>query len=310
MHVAPYGGPEDGRVMDGVAQEIDVETGEVLFAWRSLDHVGPEESYSAPAPDLEGAYDYFHINSIEEDGEDHLLISARRTSAVYKVDRRTGEVAWRLGGKRSAFEMGDGAVFAFQHDARRQPDGTITLFDNRGADMDDQSRGIRLKLDEEAMTATLVQEFTHPEKPFATYQGNVQVLLNGNVFVGWGSAPYLTEHDADGNLLFDAGFPPEVESYRAFRSPWSCRPEGAPDLAGESGSQGRVTLYVSWNGATEVASWEVLAGPDLDELEAVGEAPRMGFETAITFNTEEPYVAVRAKDRSGRALGAPRAMRR
>jgi hypothetical protein len=310
MDLSPYGGPEDGRVMDGVAQEIDIESGEVLFEWRSLDHVGPEESYSAPASDLEEAYDYFHINSIEEDGEDHLLISARRTSAVYKVDRRTGEVAWRLGGKRSDFEMGEGAVFAFQHDARRQPDGTITLFDNRGADMDDQSRGIRLKLDEEAMTATLVQEFTHPEEPFATYQGNVQVLLNGNVFVGWGSAPYLTEHDADGNLLFDAGFPPEVESYRAFRSPWSCRPEGAPDLAGESGPQGRVTLYVSWNGATEVASWEVLVGPDLDELEAVGEAPRMGFETAITFNTEEPYVAVRAKDRSGRALGAPRAMRR
>jgi arylsulfotransferase ASST len=229
---------------------------------------------------------------------------------VYRVDRRTGEVAWRLGGKKSDFEMGEGTVFAFQHDARRQPDGTITLFDNRGAAMDDQSRGIRLKLDEEAMTATLVQEFTHPEEPFATYQGNVQVLPNGNVFVGWGSAPYLTEHDADGELLFDAGFPPEVESYRAFRSPWTGRPDGAPDLAGESGSQGRVTLYASWNGATEVASWEVLAGPKLEELEAVGEVPRMGFETAITFNTEEPYVAVRAKDRSGRALGAPRAMRR
>jgi hypothetical protein len=301
MDLSPYGGPEDGLVMDGVAQEIDIESGEVLFEWRSLDHVGPEESYSAPASDLEGAYDYFHINSIEEDGENHLLISARRTSAVYRVDRRTGEVVWRLGGKKSDFEMGEGTVFAFQHDARRQPDGTITLFDNRGAAMDDQSRGIRLKLD---------GEFTHPEESFATYQGNVQVLPNGNVFVGWGSAPYLTEHDADGELLFDAGFPPEVESYRAFRSPWTGRPDGAPDLAGESGSQGRVTLYASWNGATEVASWEVLAGPKLEELEAVGEAPRMGFETAITFNTQEPYVAVRAKDRSGRALGAPRAMRR
>ena len=310
MDLSSYGGPEDGLVIDGMAQEIDIESGEVLFEWRSLDHVDPEESYSAPAPELEAAYDYFHINSIEEDGEDHLLISARRTSAVYKVDRESGEVAWRLGGKRSDFEMGEGADFAFQHDARRQPDGTITLFDNRGADMDEQSRGIRLRLDEEAMTATLLQEFTHPEGPLATYQGNVQVLPNGNVFVGWGSAPYLTEHDGDGTLLYDAGFPREVESYRAFRSPWTGRPAGGPDLAGESGPQGRVTLYASWNGATEVASWEVLDGPGVEDLEAVGEAPRKGFETAITFNTEEPYVAVRAKDRSGRALGVPRAMRR
>jgi len=110
MDLSSYGGPEDGLVIDGMAQEIDIESGEVLFEWRSLDHVDPEESYSAPAPDLEAAYDYFHINSIEEDGEDHLLISARRTSAVYKVDRESGEVAWRLGGKRSDFEMGEGRI--------------------------------------------------------------------------------------------------------------------------------------------------------------------------------------------------------
>ncbi|HEV2093220.1 MAG TPA: arylsulfotransferase family protein [Rubrobacter sp.] len=310
MDLSAYGGPKDGAVMDGVAQEIDIETGEVLFEWHSLEHVGLEESFYEPEPDLVEAYDYFHINSIEEEGEDHLLISARRTSAVYKVDRRTGEVVWRLGGKRSDFEMGEGARFAYQHDARRQPDGTITLFDNRGAAMDEQSRGIRLKLDEEAMTATLLQEFVHPEQPFAIYQGNVQVLPNGNVFVGWGSAPYLSEHDGEGKVLFDAGFPPEVESYRAFRFPWRGRPQGDPALAVESGPEDRVTLYASWNGATEVASWEVLAGSTAGDLKPVGSAPRKGFETAITFSTEEPYVAARAKDRSGKLLGVSRTLRR
>jgi len=310
MDLSPYGGPQDGVVVEGVAQEIDVESGEVLFEWHSLDHVDPEESYSVPVPGSEEPYDYFHINSIEEDGEDHLLVSARRTSTVYKIDRRTGEVAWRLNGKRSDFEMGEGATFAFQHDARRQPDGTITLFDNRGADMEEQSRGIRFGIDEGAMTATLQHEFTHPEEPFATYQANVQVLPNGNVFVGWGSAPYLTEHDGEGNLIFDAGFPPEVESYRAFRFPWTGRPQAAPDLAGESESGDRVTLYASWNGATEVASWQVLAGPEEGKLKPVGEAPRMGFETAIAVDTKAPYVAVRAKDRSGRTLGDPRVIRR
>lgn len=309
MDLSSVGGPEDGSVLDGIAQEIDIETGEVLLEWHSLKHVGLEESSYEPTPDLVNAYDYFHINSIGVYDEDHLLISARRTSAVYKIDRRTGEVVWRLGGKRSDFEMGEGARFAYQHDARTHADGTITLFDNRGAAMNEQSRGIVLDLDEDAMKATLLQEFTHPEEPFATYQANVQVLPNANVFVGWGSAPYLSEYDGEGELLFDARFPPEVESYRAFRSPWTGRPQGDPDLAAEFGAEGRVTAYASWNGATEVVTWEVLAGPVPDSLESLGSAPRKGFETGISFPTEEPYVAVRAKDRSGRMLGTSEAVK-
>ena len=135
--------------------------------------------------------------------------------------------------------MGEGTRFAFQHDARRQEDGTITLFDNRGADMGEPSRGIRLRLDEEAMTATLLQEYTLPGDPFATYQGNVQDLPNGYVFVGWGSAPFLSEHDRDGRLLFEARFPEGVESYRAFRPPGgACRttaPLSPPKMAPKTG---------------------------------------------------------------------------
>ncbi|MDQ3317753.1 MAG: arylsulfotransferase family protein, partial [Actinomycetota bacterium] len=252
----------------------------------------------------------FHINSIEVDDDDNLLVSARRTSAVYKLDRESGEVIWRLGGEKSDFTMGQDAQFAYQHDVRRRSDGALTLFDNRGERMDEPSRGVALELDEDAMTATLLREYIHPTETFAIFQGNVQTLPNGNAFVGWGSAPYLTEHDADGKLLFDARFPPEVESYRAFRFPWTGRPQGDPDLVAEFGTEGRVMLYVSWNGATEVSSWEVLAGPGAGDLSPVGDAPRKGFETAISFKTEEPYVAVRAKDRSGRVLGASRAMRR
>jgi len=310
MDLSSMGGPKEGAVIDGIVQEVDIETGEVLFEWHSLDHVDLEESYYEPLPDLEGPFDYFHVNSVGEDGDGHLLVSARRTSAVYKVDRRTGEVVWRLGGKRSDFEMGQGASFAYQHDARRHPDGTVTIFDNRGENMDEQSRGIRLKLDEAAMTANLLREYTHPHEPFAIYQGNVQALPGGNVFVGWGSAPYLSEFDRDGKLLFDARFPPEVESYRAFRCPWEGLPQDDPALAVEPGPDDEVTLYASWNGATEVATWEVLAGPGPDELKPVGSAPRKGFETAITVPTGEPYVGVRAKDRSGRVLGSARAIKR
>ncbi len=310
MDLSPLGGPERGSVIDGIAQEVDIETGEVVFEWHSLEHVGLGESLSAPTPGLRDSFDYFHINSIDVDDDGNLLVSARRTSAVYKIDRETGEVIWRLGGEKSDFEMGPGARFAYQHDARRCPDGTISVFDNRGLDMGEPSRGVVLELDEGSMKATLVQEYTHPDSPFAPYQGNVQTLPNGNVFVGWGSAPYLSEYGPDGGLLFDARFPPESESYRAFRSQWRGFPEDLPAVVAEFGPKDRVTLYASWNGATEVASWEILAGPDPDGLEPLGSAPREGFETAMTFVTEEPYAAVRAKDRSGRVLGASEAVKR
>lgn len=154
------------------------------------------------------------------------------------------------------------------------------------------------------MAATLVREYTSPHKLFASTQGNVQVLPNGNVFIGWGSEPFFSEFSSDGKLLFDASLSGEAESYRAFRLPWTGHPSEAPAVAAGAGPGGKVPVYASWNGATEVAAWEALAGPGPDQLKPVGSVPRDGFETAISVNTSEPYVAVRAKDRSGRVLGA------
>jgi hypothetical protein len=154
------------------------------------------------------------------------------------------------------------------------------------------------------MSATLLRKYPHPEGKICGTQGSVQVLPNGNVFIGWGSNPLFSEYSRDGDLLFNASFPPEVESYRAFRFPWSGQPDDDPAIAAESESDGNVTVYASWNGATEVASWQVLAGPGPDRLKPVGGAtPREGFETAITVRTAGPYVSVQAKDRSGRVLG-------
>jgi hypothetical protein len=302
------GGPVEGRVIEGVAQELNIETGEVLFEWKSLEHVGVEESYYEKY--YSDQLDYFHINSIEVDHDDNLLISARNTSAVYKVDRKSGEVLWRLGGKKSDFEMGPGTRTYWQHDARRQEDGTITIFDNGAPpEVHDQSRGIVVELDEEAMRATLVREYTHPEEPLATSQGNMQVLPNGNVFVGWGTEPFTSEYSKEGKLLFDLQFAGETQSYRAFRQAWSGRPAEDPAVAAEKGKGDKVNIYASWNGATDATTWRVLAGPDPGKLEPVGSVPREGFETAMAIRTDEPYVAVRAEDDSGQVLGTSDAIK-
>ena len=304
VDLSPVGGPRNGAVLDGIVQEVDIETGEVLFEWHSVEHVGLDEAYAEPPMNSKWPFDYFHINSIDIDHDSNLLVSARRTSAIYKIDRITGEVIWRLGGKKSDFEMRPGTRTAYQHDARRQLDGTITIFDNGDSNVDDQSYGLVLKLDMEKMRAVRVRKYAHPDKVLSETQGNVQVLPDGNVFIGWGSEPVLSEFASDGELLFSANFPPEAESYRAFRFPWSGQPDDDPAVAAESGPDGEVTLYASWNGATEVATWQVLAGPNPEELEAVASVPRKGFETAITVDVSEAYVGVRAKNGSGRVLGS------
>ena len=118
------------------------------------------------------AFDYFHLNSIDIDHDGNLLVSARLTFAVYKIDRKSGEVIWRLGGKKSDFEMGEGTRFSYQHDATTPPDGTISIFDNGTTVFQngqgrpravEESRGIVLGLDEEQMSASLVAR-VHPPR--------------------------------------------------------------------------------------------------------------------------------------------------
>lgn len=290
-----------GQVMDCGVWEVDIATGAVVFEWHGIDHVSVDETFVAAPAAGTAIWDYLHVNSIDEDTDGDLLLSARNTSAVYKIDRGTGEVLWRLGGKQSDFSIGEGAAFSWQHDARRQADGTISIFDDETDGS--TSRGIFLDVDETTMTASLVRAYARQPPVLAHSQGNVQVLPNGNVMVGWGDAPYCTEFAADGRVLFDASFPAAKMSYRVFRQPWIGRPTNPPDIAVVSGVAGSTTVYASWNGATEVAAWEVLAGSSADSLVPVARAIRSGFETRIQLPDRPAVVVAQALDGQGKALG-------
>ena len=161
--LSALGGPADGVLHDGLIQEIDIATGRLRWQWRASDHVALDESY-APLPQGESAklpYDYFHANSVGIDADADVIVSARHTWACYKIERRTGDVVWRLGGKKSDFPLDARSTFSWQHDIRRRRDGAYSVFDN-GAGVTrqrDYSRGLVLRLDEAARTATFVQEF-------------------------------------------------------------------------------------------------------------------------------------------------------
>jgi hypothetical protein len=302
------GGLVDGRLVEGIIQEIDIPSGRVLFEWHSLDHVALEESFE-PAVTRDGNVDYFHLNSIGIDHDGHLLVSARNTSTVYKIHRRTGEVIWRLGGKRSDFTLGPGVSFGFQHDARRHSDGTLTIFDNN-ASLPTQhgisSGPLRLRLDTAARSASLARGYQASEVRTSWAMGNAQQVADGGVFVGWGTYPGFSEIGPDGALRFDARFAGTSVTYRARRQPWVGRPVTRPTLARTDGAGGRTVVYTSWNGATEVARWQVRVGSSAGDLRPVRNVVRRGFETTIALGTRPRYVAVAALDRNGALLGTSR----
>jgi hypothetical protein len=291
-------GPRRGTIQDAIFQEQDLATGRILLEWHSLDHIPLDESYWPVGED----WDFFHLNSVDIDADGNLLISSRSTHTVYKIDRSSGAIIWRLGGRRSDFQLGPGAAFAWQHDARRRLDGTISVFDNGATPaVEPRSRGLILALEEDAMRASLVSQYTH-RGVLAGSQGNVQLLPTGNVFVGWGEVPRVSEFERSGRLVFDAILGRDYECYRAFRLPWRATPASAPALVVE-GRPGELRAYASWNGATEVAAWRLLTGPTPGALTAELSARAGGFETAIATHASGPCFAAEALDSSGNALG-------
>jgi hypothetical protein len=292
------GGSRQGQVVGGVVQELALPSGRLLWEWRSLEHVAVGETEIKERPGAR--FDYFHINSIDVAPDGDLIISARNTWAAYKVSRRTGRVLWRLGGKRSDFSFGKGSRFEWQHDVREHAKGLISVFDNAAAPREElQSRALLLALDTTRMHVSLEHAYTHrPDRVLSHFLGNAQLLANGNVFVGWGGSPYVTEFTRTGAIAFDARLPRGGQSYRAFRFPWVGRPTDRPSL-GARGDR----LYASWNGATEVASWQLLEGTSASDLRRTQTVPRTGFETHLTLATQTRRAAVIALDRGGAPLG-------
>ena len=317
--------PGVGRVIEFVIHEVDVGTGEVLFAWHSLDHVPLSASY-VERPKDGSSWDYFHGNSIDPParGGHELIVSARNTSAVYGIDRRTGAVRWTLGGKRDQFRLARRDPtwrFCAQHDARRLANGDIILFDNGGAGRRDglgcpvhPARVQWFRLDRPRHRARVVR--TISSRPFtATGRGyfppavgSARVQPNGNTLISWGTTPRITEVTRTGRVVYALRL--QGWTYRAVRTRWRGFPLGRPALAARRRPGAAVDLWASWNGATQIRRWRVLVGQTADDMRPL--AHRFQFtdlETRMTVRTRAQFVAVAALNASGRELGRSRAMR-
>ncbi len=231
-NLTSIGGPADQKVVDSIVQEIDISTGKVLFQWNAADHVPYQDSERPRPASAATPWNWFYINAVHLDTDGNLLISARMAWAVYKVSLRTGNIIWVLGGKHSTFKLNAapgqvldsaGEIFAYQHDPEAIGNDEYTVFDDEsdgGAGLLPYSRVVTIRLDLPTKMATLVKSVKQPEGYLATEEGNAQTTRNGDLFVGWGAVPYISEFSPTGQLLFNAQLPGIDITYRAYRLPW------------------------------------------------------------------------------------------
>ncbi len=316
MNLLKYGGSQDGVLTDSAVQEYNLKTGRLIRNWNALKHIPLSDSHAIPQ-DNGYPWDAYHVNSISlAPGGSALVVSMRNTWAVYLVSTKTGRIEWELGGKRSSFSFGPGAEFEWQHDVTLDSGSVVTLFDDHCCQISGAgtyvaasgpSRALVLKLNLKSHTAALVAQYTHGSSFDAAYMGSVQLLPGGKVLVGWGAQPEFSEYTKSGKLIFDARFPGPDLSYRAISLPhWVGLPLTKPSAAARR-SGGKTTVYASWNGATRVTAWRVLAGPDAADMRVLAEKAKSGFETAIPVSGSARFLKVEALDSHGTVIGVSRA---
>jgi EmrB/QacA subfamily drug resistance transporter len=316
LDLSKYGGAYNGAVDDSAVQEYNLKTGKLLYSWDAIakNHIPLSDSY-ASLPTNGFPWDAYHVNSVDLVGNASFLVSMRDTWAAYLVDIKTGQIQWILGGKHSSFKLGPGADFQWQHDVVLQPGGVVTMFDDHCCQLTgggtyvpatQASRALVLKLDQKTHTATLAAHYGDSFGLNSDYMGDTQPLGNGNVFVGWGSARYFTEFSHSGTPLLDGVLPGPDLSYRAMLEQWVGRPL-YPPLGAARVSGAKTTVYASWNGATQVASWRVLAGPSATALAVVANRAKSGFETAVPLLGDYKSFKVEALSAGHRVLGTSRA---
>jgi hypothetical protein len=213
-------GSDNARILDIIIQEID-SNGVVLFEWKCIDHLPIEDAYNVELGSM-GIIDYVHCNGISLDSDTTLLLCSRHLNEVTRIDRRNGNIIWRLGNRAKSHNftfLNDTIAFTYQHHSQRLPNGNILLFDNGNFKTGLRySRGVEYRLDEVNMTAEKVWEYRHSPDIASDFMGSIQRMPNGNTLIGWGSDnPTFTEIDSNKNVVCEGSMPDNILCYRVFK---------------------------------------------------------------------------------------------
>ncbi len=317
-NLTAFGGPANGEFEDNGVQEVDLATGQVVYTWDMAAHVRLAQSIEPPPPATStgNVWDPFHLNSIQLQPDGSLLLSARDTWSIYDVNPTapTGLPNWTLDAKPKAtdstFTFGPGAAFSWQHDARLQSNGQLTMFDDHccllgrnAKGVLPTARGLILNLDMTAHTATVAESYSHTPGLVVPTQGSMQILPGNQAFIGWGQQPLISDYSTSGQLLWEASLPTSDSSYRALIQSWTGSPTTKPAIAVHRSGK-KANVYVSWNGANQVTRWRLYYGTSKHHLKKLGTVSHHGFETVIHLgHVTTGYVQIRALSSKGHTLG-------
>ena len=162
-----------------------------------------------------------------------------------------------------------------------------------------------MRLEPATHSVKLVRQYSHGVTVESRYMGNVQSLPNGDAMVGWGDVPFVSEFSRSGKLIYDAVFPTPDITYRAYVQHWVGLPLTPPSGAARRGSDS-TTVYASWNGATRVTRWKVLAIVPGKPPRVVAEKSKSGFETEIAAGGDHSRFELQALDSTGQVIGTSR----
>ena len=197
------GGNPTATICGLVFQELDADRN-LLFQWSSWDHFDILDCDTNLVDLTSQIIDLVHGNSIAIDFDGHFLLSSRHLSEITKINRVTGDIMWRLGGKNNEFTfINDPIRFSGQHSAIRMPYGYLGLFDNGLNRLPQYSRGVKYEMNELEKTVSMVKEFRFSPDVYSPQMGNIALMPNNHVLVGWGrnsASVFLTEYDQEGNV--------------------------------------------------------------------------------------------------------------
>lgn len=213
-------GLPNAKVRCNVIQELD-RNKNVVFEWHGKEHYKFDDVDTAYIDKLYDI-DWMHMNSVEYDRDGNYIISLKHFNEITKINRKTGEIMWRLGGKRNQFAfINDSLKFCAQHDVRRIANRNITFFDNgsaRGTFHPETAKEYRV--DEKNKTVTLVWSHINNPKTCSDGLGSVQRLPNKNTLVNYGRSPegevIFNVLMYNGRKVFEVQTTDGLKNYRAF----------------------------------------------------------------------------------------------
>jgi hypothetical protein len=196
------GGPPDALVAGHLLLRQSV-TGQVQFFWNAWDHFAVTD-WIEPVG-VNPPLDFDHPNSLDVDRDGNYVASFRHMGEITKIDRRTGAIMWRLGGRNNQFTIVNDPLggFSAQHSVRVLDDGNLLLYDNGLRHNPPESRAVEYRLDTTTKTATAVWQYRRVPPVFTPFLGSVQRYQNGNTLIAFSTAGLIVEVDPNGNPVWE-----------------------------------------------------------------------------------------------------------